>query len=79
VSNSGRLAGVIRDAAHRHALQVDAVLSERVDELLKASTEVVATADSAILDVCGPWLSLARIVVERHQHEFPPRWLLHLG
>lgn len=50
--------------------------ADRVDDLLKASTAVVASADSAILDACGDWLNLARISVERHRAELEPLWLL---
>ena len=32
----------------------------------EAPQAVVATADSGILDRCGPWLNLARETVDRH-------------
>ena len=34
------------------------------DPVLKASPEIVATADSAILDHCLRWFNLAREVIE---------------
>ena len=43
---------------------VEAALAGAV--LLADMAEIVATADSAILDRCGPWLNLARQVVETH-------------
>lgn len=78
VSNSGRLADTIRKAAKQYAVSVEAVLSNRVDEILKTSNVVIATADSAILDVCGPWVNLARIAVEQHRAELERFWLVDL-
>ncbi len=79
VSNSGRLANTIRTAATKRSTNVEAVVSNRVDELLKTSSGVVATADSAILDACGPWVNLARVAVERHRPELDRFWLLDLA
>ena len=79
VSNSGRLADTMRKAAERHSVSVDAVLSDRVDETLKTSTVVVATADSAILDACGRWVNLARTAVEQQRAELERIWLLNLA
>ncbi len=79
VSNSGRLANTIRTAATKRSTNVEAVVSNRVDGLLKTSSGVVATADSAILDACGPWVNLARVAVERHRPELDRFWLLDLA
>ncbi len=79
VSNSGRLAGTIRTIAKARPAKVEAIVSKRVDELLKTSSGVVATADSAILDACGPWVNFARIAVERHRPELDRFWLLDLA
>lgn len=78
VSNSGRLAATFRELAVRRAIAMEVHLSEGVDERLKRSTAVVATADSAILDACGPWLNLARITVEGAQDAFDGLWLVEL-
>lgn len=78
VSNSGRLAEIVRRTAARKGSCAQATTADRVDEVLKASTAVVASADSAILDACGDWLNLARISVERQQAELEPLWLLNL-
>lgn len=60
VSNSGRLAGMIRAVGANWSAEVvpdpDAVLSQ--------PGELVVTADSVILDHCGEWVNLARAVVE---------------
>ena len=53
VSNSGRLGVLIREAAAEHGWTWDVELTFNPDPLLIAATEVVATADSAILDRCA--------------------------
>lgn len=58
VSNSGRLAAMIR------AVGWDAEVVPDPDPLLAAADVTVATADSGILDRCGPWVNLARSLVE---------------
>jgi hypothetical protein len=79
VSNSGRLAETVRRAALAKKLRLEAVTADRVDETLKNSTAVVASADSAILDRCDSWLNLARLAVEQHRAELDPLWLLDLS
>ena len=79
VSNSGRLAEAVRKAASAIGSSLRAQTADGVDETLKRSTAVAATADSAILDACGAWLNLARIAIERHHSEVEPIWLLDLS
>ena len=79
VSNSGRLAEVIRQTASVTATTITALTAQDVDGILMRSESIVATADSAIVDRCGSWISLARIAVERHEEELPPLWLLDLS
>jgi len=79
VSNSGRLAEIVRKTAAAKRCRIEARTADSVDETLKASTAVVATADSAILDQCGEWLNLARFAIERHEAELGPLWLLDLS
>ena len=79
VSNSGRLAETVRTTAAAKGLRLEALTADRVDEILKASTAVVATADSAILDQCCDWVNLARIAVQAHRAELEPLWLLDLS
>jgi hypothetical protein len=79
VSNSGRLAEIVRTTAAAKGLRLEATTADRVDETLKASTAVVATADSAILDRCSDWLNLARLAIEQHRAELEPLWLLDLS
>lgn len=79
ISNSGRLAGIVRAAAAERGMHIEATTADGVDEALKASSGVVATADSGILDGCSAWVNLARLVVERHRTELEPLWLLDLS
>lgn len=76
VSNSGRLAEVVRRLASKRGSMLQAETADRVDEALQASSAVVATADSRILDACSAWVSLARAAVEANRAELEPLWLL---
>ncbi|WP_422928457.1 DUF434 domain-containing protein [Singulisphaera sp. PoT] len=58
VSNSGRLAAMIRERGWQAEIVPDP------DVLLVQPGDLVATADSGILNRCGPWINLARHLVE---------------
>lgn len=60
VSNSGRLAGLIREANPDWIAEV----VPNPDVVLIQPGDLVASADSMILDNCGEWVSLARALVE---------------
>ena len=79
VSNSGRLAELVRRTAVARGSCLEATTADRVDERLQSSTAVVASADSAILDRCSLWLNLACIAVESLKPERDPFWLLDLS
>ena len=64
VSNSGRLKQILLDMAAQRQWPWTVDLVADPDPLLAESPEIVATADSVILDRCGRWLNLARQVVE---------------
>lgn len=64
VSNSGRLRGLLLEAAEAGGWGWCIELVFNPDPILAAATDVVATADSAILDRCDGWFPLARAVVE---------------
>lgn len=72
VSNSGRLAAMIRE--------VDPGWSAEVvpdpDPVLRLPGPAVATADSGVLDRCGPWINLARLIVDA---EVPGAFVVDLG
>lgn len=64
VSNSGRIAGLVREQAEERGLAWSVELVNNPDRVLADSVDVVATADSAILDAGPRWYNLAREVVE---------------
>lgn len=65
VSNSGRLKTVLRQiaASRNWPWTVELVLDP--DQILASADDVIATADSQILDSCKRWINLAREVVEK--------------
>jgi hypothetical protein len=65
VSNSGRLRTVILEVAQERGWTWEAELAFNPDALLAASDDIIATADSAILDRGPRWFNLARRVIER--------------
>jgi len=64
VSNSGRIRRLVQQKAADRSLDWSVELVDNPDHILTSSAEIVATADSAILD-CGPrWINLARFTIE---------------
>ncbi|MGD0896526.1 MAG: DUF434 domain-containing protein [Thermoguttaceae bacterium] len=65
VSNSGRLKRLMEDraVARRWPWRVELVADP--DRVLVDIPEIVATADSAILDRCRRWFNLARVAIAR--------------
>jgi hypothetical protein len=66
VSNSGRLAAVMREIALAHGWDWNVQIVPNPDAVLGASRDLVATADSVVLDRCGPWINLPRVIVQSH-------------
>jgi hypothetical protein len=66
VSNSGRIRGILLETAEQNGWNWTVELLDNPDAELKAFPDIVATADSAILDRCGCWLNLARLVIDAH-------------
>ena len=69
VSNSGRLRGIMEELATAGGWRWRVELVSDPDEVLAQTDQIVATADSAILDRCGPWFNLARETVAGHVPE----------
>lgn len=65
VSNSGRLATIIQEVASERNWEWFTQLENDVDPVVSESSNVVASADSVILDRCNQWCNLAREVVDR--------------
>ncbi len=64
VSNSGRIASLVRDMAAERGLAWSVELANNPDRVLADSVDIVATADSGILDAGPRWYNLARKVIE---------------
>jgi len=65
VSNSGRLKALILDVAGKHGWNWQVDLAMNPDKVLMESKQIVATADSAILDRCDRWANVVRKVICR--------------
>ena len=65
VSNSGRLAELIRGIATKNAWNWQTEVVPDPDRTLVETGTVVASADSWILDRCEAWVNLARRVIEK--------------
>lgn len=65
VSNSGRLKTTIYEVAGQREWNWDVQIVTDPDPILAASEEIIATADSVVLDQCRRWFNLTREVVER--------------
>jgi hypothetical protein len=63
VSNSGRFQQAILKAAANAGWDWQVELVFNPDKVLAESAEIVATSDSVVLDRCGRWVNLARLVI----------------
>lgn len=75
VSNSGRLAMLLRETAAAQAWNWRVELIQNPDPFLCAAPETVVTADSMILDRCASWTNLAGEVIRKH---VPQAWIVTL-
>jgi len=66
VSNSGRLRAVIEQEGAALGVGFEAQIVPDPDPLLRATPEIVASADGAVLDDCARWFNLARSCVEAY-------------
>lgn len=76
VGNSGRLKKTIVDLAAAHGWRWTVQVVASPDAALASCGDVVATADSAVLDRCGRWVNLARHVIQR---SVPHAWIIDLS
>ena len=65
VSNSGRLKTILEQTAQAHNWPWEIRLVPDPDKILRETDQLVATADSGILDECSRWVNLARIAIDR--------------
>ena len=75
VSNSGRVAGLVREVAAEHNWPFEAELTDRTDSLLSRSSHIVVSCDSAILERTGNWCNLACETIAR---QIPDAWTVDL-
>jgi len=75
VSNSGRLAALLRETSVAQGWNWRVELTQNPDPILCVCPEIVATADSMILDRCTCWMNLAGEVIRTH---VPQAWLVTL-
>jgi hypothetical protein len=75
VSNSGRLAGRIRELASQRnwPWKVEVVMNP--DKVLRESDRIIITSDSNILDAPVQWVNLNRLLIERRLQQ---AWLVDL-
>jgi hypothetical protein len=71
VSNTGRLANLLRQLAAQHNWPWTVQLVPDPDPILKTTPQTIATSDSAILDQTTQWYNLARAIVD----QLPQTWL----
>jgi hypothetical protein len=64
VSNSGCLKTLLRKVAAEHGWNWEAELTPAPDRVLCQSEQIIATADSHILDCARRWFNMARLVIE---------------
>ncbi len=79
ISNSGRLAGLARDLAAAKGWDWQVELAASPDRVLRSSSDIVATADSAILDACTRWLNLAARIIDDDLSKTEGLWIIDLA
>lgn len=65
VSNSGRIAALVRELAQEQGWPFEAELTDGTDSLLAESDAIVVTCDSAILERCRYWCNLACLTLSQ--------------
>ena len=73
VSNSGRLAVMVRDIAEAHHWNWQAELIENPDQAILGRHKIAITSDSAILDGVVHWVNLGAWLITKYFHE---AWLI---
>ena len=76
VSNSGRLAALLREVATERGWPWQVEVVGDPDPLLMAATDIVASADGEVIDGAARWCSLARHIIEA---EIPEAWVVDLA
>ncbi|MGB6018785.1 MAG: DUF434 domain-containing protein [Sulfurimonadaceae bacterium] len=75
VSNSAKVAEVVREVAREQNWPFEAELTDRTDSLLSRSPHTVVSCDSAILERSGSWCNLACATITQ---QIPEAWIVDL-
>lgn len=75
VSNSARVAAVVREVAREQNWPFEVELTDSTDSLLSKSRHIVITCDSAILERTRSWCNLACITIAQ---QIPDAWIVDL-
>ncbi len=75
VSNSGKIAGLIRDIAATCAWPWTAEVVFNPDTVISLSPDIVLTSDSSILDRVAQWVNFSLYLIE---HYLPQAWIVDL-
>lgn len=75
VSNSGRLKTMLRSTADQHGWRWEVDLVRDPDSVLIDTDQIVATADSQILDKARHWFNLAKVAIDSR---VPHAWIFVL-
>jgi hypothetical protein len=73
VSNSGRLAAMVRDISEAHPWNWQAELIESPDQAILGNHKVAITSDSVILDGVAQWVNLGAYLITKYFHK---AWLI---
>lgn len=76
VSNSGRLATLMRSSFEDKGLSWNVELVKNADRSLQEARAVAASSDGWVMDACDGWLDLAGITVLQ---SVPEAWIVDLG
>ncbi|WP_417388083.1 DUF434 domain-containing protein [Gimesia sp.] len=76
VSNSGRLKTMLREISEQHGWNWEIDLVPDPDPVLSAADQIVASADSQILNQAERWFNLARCAIETR---IPDAWVVDLS
>jgi hypothetical protein len=76
VSNSGRLAQMLREVSSDKKLDWEIDVIDNPDSVLKVSDDIVVSSDSAVLDRCKRWANLGHMVVTGY---VPEAWIIDLS
>jgi hypothetical protein len=76
VSNSGRLAGRIRELAAEHGWPWSVEVVMDPDKILRASDQIIVTSDSNILDAPVRWVNLNCLLIKE---KLTQAWVIDLG